>query len=85
MEDERLSSSKFFSGFTVSSQPRSHLSGTMEEGVPQGSNGQMPAACPRPAPSTLAGSHTNFWRNQILLPGRRNLGEGLGASLSLAA
>lgn len=73
--------------YPVSLQPRSHLSGTMrvEEGVPQGSNGQVPAACPRPAPSTLAGSHTNSWRNQILLPGRRNLGGDLGASLSLAA
>ena len=59
--------------------------GVGEEGAPWGSGGQVPAACPRPAPSLLAGSHTSPQKSWLLLLGRGNPGEGQGASLGLAA
>lgn len=46
----------------------------VEGTAPQGSGGQVAAACPRPAPSTLADSHTSSWGRWNLLQGRKNLG-----------
>lgn len=73
-EDDGLSSSRFSLGMGSSEfclpaaqGPPKWAYGVGQEGAPWGAGGQVPVACPRPAPSLLAGSHTSPWWSWLLL------------------